>query len=85
MAGGRKWFSIPHPLPVCMGRAGDGLGHSRTAAARDTVERLRLEALFPNHEATQVVEPGHKLLFTLKNHVPCVHFKQRKSLGIVWE
>lgn len=68
-----------------MGRAGDGLGHSRTSAARDTVERLRLEALLPNHEATQVVEPGRKLLFTLKNHVPCVHFKQRKGLGIVWE
>lgn len=44
---------------------------------RDTTERLRIEALLPSHEATQVVEPGHKLLFTLKNHVPCVYLKQK--------
>lgn len=58
------------------GGDGDEVGQSR-----DTREATAL-ALLPSHEATQVVEPGHKLLFTLKNHVPCVHFKQRKVLGL---
>jgi hypothetical protein len=29
---------------------------------RDTTERLRIEALLPSHEATQVVEPGHVII-----------------------
>lgn len=35
--------------------------------------------------AIRVMEAGHKLLLILKKHVPCVHFKQKKCLGVVWE